>query len=212
MKISRKEALRYMGIKSGSADENTELLLDQCIREIESCKSFRYTYRRFPVVIEGEIVYVGDMKIKSHSLARNLKDCEEVLLFAATLGLDIDRMLNRYIKLNISKAVVFQAAAGAAIESYCNEIQKEIESILVEEGLYVRPRFSPGYGDVSLDVQRDFLHLIASERTVGITLTEGNLMVPEKSVSAFMGLSRIQTYCRHDGCEDCAKKDCLYRR
>ena len=167
MNIDKAEVLRYLGYRNKAADENTSILIDECISEVKAKSEFRSTYRRFNLeVTEDETINIDRLSFRSHNLSRNLKDCSEVILFAATLGMEIDRSLAKYLKLDIAKAVVFQSTAAAAIEAYCDEQNERIIKQMAEEGLYVRPRYSPGYGDVSIDIQKDFLNLIASKSTV----------------------------------------------
>ena len=90
--------------------------------------------------------------------------------------------------------------------------QKNIEKEAAKDGLFVRPRYSPGYGDLSLDVQSSFLKALNAQKTIGLFLSEGGIMQPEKSVTALMGLSHIRTGCVTEGCEACSKKDCSFRR
>ena len=122
------------------------------------------------------------------------------------------KMMERYLKLNITKAAVLQATAAEAIETYCNECQRQIEEEVAKEGLFVRPRYSPGYGDLSLTIQPDFLRVLNAQKTIGLFLSEGGVMQPEKSVTALMGLSRTRIGCTIEGCEVCSKKDCTFRR
>ena len=77
---------------------------------------------------------------------------------------------------------------------------------------YLRPRFSPGYGDFSLDCQKDIIRALEAEKTVGVTLTDSLLMTPSKSVTAVIGAGRNEFRCELKGCEVCGKTDCLYRR
>ena len=140
------------------------------------------------------------------------RQCQEVILFAATLGAGVDLLLRRYSRLSMSRAVVLQACAAARIESYCNEINDKLKAEAAEEGLYLRPRFSPGYGDLPLSCQPDFCRVLEAEKTVGITLTESFLMMPSKSVTAVIGVSKIAAGCVKEGCEVCSNKNCLYRR
>ena len=56
----------------------------------------------------------------------------------------------------------------------------------------VTRRFSPGYGDLSLDLQKTVFELLNPEKHIGITLTDGMLMTPMKSVSAFIGIKRTE--------------------
>jgi cobalamin-dependent methionine synthase I len=48
-------------------------------------------------------------------------------------------------------------------------------------------RFSPGYGDWAVTGQKDFLNWLGVAR-IGIRLTEHSQMLPEKSVSAIIGV------------------------
>ena len=94
------------------------------------------------------------LQTQSKSLERNLKDCERVLLFAATLGSRVDVLLHRYNMIQMSKAVVMQAASVAMLETFCDEQNQKLKEEYEEKGWYLRPRFSPGYGDFPLECQR----------------------------------------------------------
>ena len=210
--IDRREVIRYLGYKGHTPTQDVLDLIEVCIKEVEAAAEPKYVMRRFPVEIDGEHVAAGGLSLHSSQLARNLKDCKEVIFFAATLGMGVDRLLHKYLKLQVSKAVVIQAVAAAAIEAYCNQCQQSIEAECAKEGLFVRPRYSPGYGDLALTVQNDFLQVLQAQKTVGIVLTEGDIMLPEKSVTAIMGLSPVQTGCHREGCEMCPNIGCAYRR
>ena len=113
----------------------------------------------------------------------------------------------------MARAVVMQAAAAALIEEVCDRNFESWRKEYEEKGLYLRPRFSPGYGDFPLSVQKDLLGGLEAGKRLGITLTEGGLMMPSKSVTAVIGISPVKGFCRTEGCEACEKKkDCPYRR
>lgn len=212
MEIDRKEINRYLGYQHIIPDENVNSIIEECVLEVTKISVPLHVYVRFPLKISGDLIQIEDLEFKSSNLSRNLNGCSEVILFAATLGLDVDRMLARYSKINVSKALIFQSTAAAAIETYCNLCNEEIKKEVAGEGLFLRPRFSPGYGDVPLSIQKDFLKLINATRTTGIVLTDGDLMIPEKSVTAFMGVSKEDSRCLIEGCEICGKRDCAFRR
>ena len=213
MDINEKEILRYLGYGKNKADDTVMDMVYDCMKQVREAANPKSVSQRFELSIsEDNYIEAAGIRVKSNSLAKNLKDCNEVIFFAATLGTDVDRMLNRYLKLNIAKAAVFQAAAAASIEGYCNECQKKIEKDMLKEGLYVRPRFSPGYGDLPLNIQGQFLAVLNTSKTIGVVLSDGDIMLPEKSVSAVMGLSEKNSRCVLEGCEACGKIDCTYRR
>lgn len=212
MLIDFKEAARYLGYRQNKPDSAVLELMEECAGAVQKESEPKHIYRRFTLEVNGNVIKAGGLEMTSRDLSRNLTGCGEIIFFAATLGNGPDMLMNRYSRLSISKAAVLQAVAAAAIEGYCNECQRNIEKTLAAENIYVRPRFSPGYGDLPLTLQPDFLRILNAQKTVGIYLSEGGVMLPEKSVTAVMGLSRENSRCHIDGCEACPKTDCAYRR
>ena len=114
--------------------------------------------------------------------------------------------------IQMSKAVVMQAASVAMLETFCDEQNQKLKEEYEEKGWYLRPRFSPGYGDFSLECQRQIAPALELNKRIGVTLTDSLLMAPSKSVTAVIGVSRLPRNCTVQGCEACAKRDCAYRR
>lgn len=216
MDINRREICRYLGYGKEKPDPRTEKLMEECITELCRVISPRSMTRRFPLAFHSEKkLDFGCFQVESADLAKNLRGCEEVLLFAASLGIGPDFLLQRYSRLEMSRAVMLQAVSAAMIEAYCDEVNDELERKANECGQYLRPRFSPGYGDFSLTHQSDLCRILSAEKTVGITLTDSLLMLPSKSVTAVIGVGRTQPreQNRPSGkCEVCEHFDCLYRR
>ena len=212
MKVDRKETLRYLGYGRQEADGQALQLLEEVAAELEADSIPKSIYREYGCQVEGDKVLFGGLAVTSASLARNLKGCGRVVLLAATIGRTADLMIKKYSVLNLAKAAIVQAAGAAYIESYLDEISAEIKKDAQGRGLYLRPRFSPGYGDLSLSCQPDLLQELEAGKRIGIKLTESLLMTPSKSVSAVVGVSKKPHRCEVKGCEACGKTDCLYRR
>lgn len=207
------ETLRYLGFGKAAPDEATKELIGECLAELESQITPRSVYRRFPLrFLDENTIEAAGLQVKSSALSKNLRGSVELIYFAATLGTQADRLLHRYGKLQISKAAVFQAAASSYLEDYCNTELAALAKKLEAEGLFMRPRFSPGYGDFPLEHQAGILQILDATRRLGISLTEDNFMLPEKSVTALIGLSRENSRCNAAGCELCDRADCAYRR
>ena len=81
-----------------------------------------------------EIIF-ADRKIKSHNLAVNLKNCHSVVLFAATLGPAVDKLIQKTSRINAAKAVMLQAAGAMYIERYCDLLQDFFREEEVKDGL-----------------------------------------------------------------------------
>lgn len=213
MEVNRREIYRYLGLGNHEPDQRTRELTENCVEELFGVISPRNFSRSFPLrfLPDGTMDFTC-FTVKSRNLSRNLADCSEVILFAASLGTGPDFLIQRYSRLEMSRAVVLQAAAAAMIEAYCNEVNAELKKEAKGRGLYLRPRFSPGYGDFSLEYQRHLCRTLSAEKTVGITLTDSLLMMPSKSVTAVIGAGKTACGCVSEGCESCRKTDCLYRR
>lgn len=186
-----RETLYYMGMKEQDADSELLALIADCENEVRENIEARFVTDRVSYVAEGEKITAGSLSFASKDLAKNHEGCSETIMFAATLGPKIDMLVKRYQKINLSRAVVFNAVAITAIEAFCDSINNQIKDNMEKEGKTCKPRFSPGYGDLSITIQKDFLQALNADRTVGLNLSEGNLMIPEKSVTAFIGVSKI---------------------
>ncbi|MBQ8559728.1 MAG: Vitamin B12 dependent methionine synthase activation subunit [Tyzzerella sp.] len=212
MDIRTREAVRYLGYGRHAIDERTLTLIQDSFQELDQVSDARFVYRIFEISKADENgLTIGNLEIKSKNLAKNLKNCQEAVLFGATLGTRVDMLMKKYSVTDMSKTVVLQACAAAELEEYCDEMQKQI-AIRLGEGLYLRPRFSPGYGDFSILHQKDVLQMLEAQKKIGLTLTEGYMLTPTKSVTAVIGISREKQLCHIKGCEECEKVDCAYRR
>lgn len=213
MKIDRKEALRYLGYRNQEPDAKTRLMLEEAASELEGNSMPKSIYRELACEVTGTQVKLGPLTIQSVHLAKNLAGCEKAVLLAATIGRTADLMIKKYSVANMAKAAVVQAAGASGIEAYVDEIEEEIRKHAQVRGLYLRPRFSPGYGDFSLEYQKEVFRLLECSKRIGITLTEGNLMMPSKSVTAIIGLTgRKQESCHKKSCSSCQKTDCEFRQ
>ena len=213
MEEREKEVLRYLGYRKKEADKPIMDMISSCLQELETVIAPMQVSREYPLKLFPDDEIDGRcFCTRSKDLSRNLQNCSSILLFAATLGIGADYLIQKYSRLQMSRAVVLQAAGAALIEEYCNtscmELSKEYES----RGLYLRPRFSPGYGDFSLTCQPKILNGLEAGKRIGIKLTDSFLMMPSKSVSAVIGISSIPHHCVIRGCEVCEKTDCPYRR
>ena len=204
--IDKSEILRYAGMKDSSPEIDT--LIKECLEEIKGKLSYKVCYAHFPLKITETEIDLSFTRVKSSKLSKNLEGCRSFLLFAATVGIEIDRQIARYIKFSPSKALLFQAIGAERIESLCNAFSMFAES---EYG-FAKPRFSPGYGDLPLEIQKDFFRVLEPGRKIGVSLTESMMMIPSKSVTAIIGIS--DSFCENtrQNCNNCEKTNCIYRR
>lgn len=180
--VDRKEILRYLS--AAKETEELELLINESLKESESALSFKVCYGEFPVRRDGDSLDFGFCKITSADLSKNLNDCRRAVVFAATVGIKLDMLINKYSRISPAKALVLQAIGNERIETLCDVFNAEIAR---KHGT-TRPRFSPGYGDLPLKIQCDIFKTLDCGRNLGLTLNESLLMSPQKSVTAIIGI------------------------
>ncbi len=214
IKADRKEIFRYLGYRGREPETGVAEAADSCAAALQTVVEPRHVRRVFPLEwVSADRFRIEGMDVVSRNLSRNLRGCSEVCLMAATLGLGPDRLVQRAEALGkMSRAVILQAAAAAMIEAYCDDVNEEIRREAAPKGLFLRPRFSPGYGDFSLEHQTELFRILEVQKKIGVTLTGSLLMMPSKSVTAVIGLSKENTHCMVQGCEVCGKQDCSFRR
>lgn len=203
----KRDILRYAGCRAEESD--VAALAESCIEEVRDKLTYRVCYRHFNVVTDGELCNFEDMfTLRSEKLAQSLDTCSEVVLFASTVGVGIDRLIARYGHLSPSRALMLQAVGAERIEALCDSFCADLER---EYDCGTRPRFSPGYGDLSLAAQRQLFAVLSPERQIGLTLTDSLLMSPSKSVTAIVGLTAQKEAAVSCKCTLCDKIDCTYR-
>ena len=198
------EIWRYAGVKEPTAE--LEALLADCLRQTEKKLSYRVCWT------EDRTLPFGNERFAD--LEEHLRGCESVILFAATVGGELDRLITREQLLSPAKAVLLSALGAERVEALCDAFCADVEAEAKERGLYPRSRFSPGYGDLPLRVQKDFFRTLDLTRKMGMTLNESLLMYPTKSVTAIIGLSPEKdgtASCEHH-CLTCERKTCLFNK
>lgn len=211
LELNLDEALRYMGFPT-PPDERTLSVIKGLAEQLKGAIAPKHILKSFACRVgEGRVV-LPEITFESKSLSAHLEGCEKLFILAATLGTGADSLIRRYSITDIANSSMLQAIAASLMETYCDRVQSELEKQLASEGLYLKHRFSPGYGDLSMEHQRDVIRLLQAEKTIGLTLSESLMMIPTKSVTAIIGVSSQP--CGHSAhkCSRCPHTDCPYRK
>lgn len=205
--IDRAEVLRYLGTPT---DEGIAPLIDKAVEASQKLSPkhivSEYAIEGFSddgVRLDGGIRLFGE-------LAKNsLANCNKVLILIATLTLEADKLIAT-AGSTISKAV-YNATLSAAIEDYVDKVNDDLSNTYQKNGEYLTKRFSPGYGDLPLQLQKELISVTCAEKLLGITVSENMLLTPIKTVTAIIGVSDTPRDDSAHKCEACTK-NCIYRR
>lgn len=183
--FDEKEILRYAMLPS-FAPAPEELPLEECLEAARGAARCRAVWCRYPLVWDGEWLDLGFARTNSRDLKNHLEGCGEILLFACTAGAEMDRRIGRAKLGSPAKGLLMHAIGAQQVEGGCDRLCRRLAEQFPDRKLTLR--FSPGYGDLPLDMQRQVMEALDCGRTVGITLTGSLLMTPSKSVTAIIGM------------------------
>ena len=140
-----------------------------------------------------------------------LKECTQAALLACTLGAAFDARLRAVQARDMAKAVLTDGCGSAWVEAGCDEAEGELSERL--PGRFLTDRFSPGYGDLSLDMQPALCAALDAGRRLGLSVTDSLLLNPSKSVTAVIGLAHQPQMARVRGCAYCTLREtCALRK
>lgn len=218
--INKKEVLRYLEYKGQEIDDNLNNIIDECIKLTQSEINPRYILRVYSILRDENClnkdklgIKGSDLTFKSKQLYNLLEHCSECIIVASTLGLEIEKLIKRHSYNELNKSIILDACATTAIEKVCDIIQDKVEKKLIKENKYITNRYSPGYGDLSIEKNRDIINILNCQNQIGLTITDSNIMIPRKSVIAIIGISKKETIRENKTCSNCPNnKNCKYKR
>lgn len=176
------EITRYMGCRNHDGQVLT--LADSCLKECSGIFSYSVCFDEFPILISGNALEFPFAKTESRSICTHLDGFPRAVVFAATVGIALDRLIMKYSRLSPSRALCFQAIGAERIEALCNAFCSDLKA----QNNETSTRFSPGYGDFPLDFQKEIFKVLDPPRKIGLSLNSALLMSPTKSVTAIVGV------------------------
>ncbi len=189
--ISKCEAARYMGIRT-APDNMTAELLERYEKIVRSRLKPLYVYREAEVEFSAEGIYLTGLTVPltGNSIAKLLQGCNKAVVLAATVSAEAGRLIREVSVTDMAAAVVADALCSAAIEQVCDRAETEIFGDMPKEQRTYR--FSPGYGDLPIELQPNLLNYLNAQRRIGLSCTDSYLLTPTKSVTAIIGIKTVR--------------------
>ena len=206
------EALRYLGAGE-NPPEDLRCMAEREAAALSAAVRPRYVWRAFDLEkTAAGIRLVGtDVVLAGRMASTLLAQCGQAALLACTLGAAFDTRLRALEARDMARAAVLNACGSALVEEGCDTAEKEISARF--PAMFLTDRFSPGYGDLPLEVQPTLCAALDCGRRLGLQVTKSLLMTPVKSVTAIVGLADRPQMARIRGCGYCAMRErCQLRK
>lgn len=196
--MDKQLVLKYLGYQNQDLDEDMNARIDRAIEAVSNLEG-RYIHQTFEIERDAAIVVKGTtLRLEGKSVQHILSQAEKVVVFCATLGPVADQMIMKAAYKSAVDQMILDACASVRIEGILDQMQEEIEG-------FQTPRFSPGYGDLTIELQKNLLEVIGGRR-IGVTATNSSLLMPKKSVTGIIGLSNKKMDVTYRFCDDCLKR------
>lgn len=201
--VSKSEAARYMGVR-GEPDERIAAILDRCEPIVRAKLRPAYVYREVDVTFADDGVHLSGVNVPltGEDIRRHLAGCPRAVIFAATVSAEADKLIRQAAVTDMTESLAFDCLCSAAIEQVCDRAEEEIFSGSSVSRTW---RFSPGYGDLPISLQKELLLALNAQRRIGLTVTADSLLIPSKSVTAIIGISADPSvHWKKGGCAECS--------
>ena len=209
--IDRSEVLRYLGYTGQEIAPELDRRIDAVVARALSVARPRGCVAVFDVAgVEGggdgsPVVRLAGaaLELEGSSIAAHLDGARAVGVLAVTIGMGVERELRRLSLVDPVEQVIFDSCVSTIVERAADAAEASLMARAHERGLYTNSRFSPGYGDLPMEIQPTLLAAVNAQRRLGITLTSTNLMMPTKSVTAVVGMFDTPQPTGHVSCKGC---------
>lgn len=211
----KREAIRYLRCVGSEIDAVTNSQIDESIEELGKISKERSVLKTFAIGSDqsGLRLEGSSLILPGKDILRHLADSPKCILMAASLGCEVDSRIRYYEKISMTKALIFDACATAAIENYCDKLCDGLTEELNKADMTLTSRFSPGYGDLPLDIQKEFLATLNAAKSIGLSASSSSILIPRKSVTAIVGILSIDKRKEQKRCIECRLySECNYRK
>lgn len=217
LSVDTQETRRYAGLRQSDFPQE---LLDEACLEAQLLAQPRSIWEKYDYDPVQQIIHSPTpCQLLGKQIGKHLSDCHQVIVLASTIGEDIEQAVTKHFtEGKYAYSTLLDAAATTAIEQVADSLEKYLQQQLHRQGLEMKWRYSPGYGDWPIEQQPEILKL-SNAPAIGIGLTESLMLMPRKSITAVIGLfsrekCQAEKTCTdnkvHD-CSKCEKKDCPFR-
>ncbi|WP_338626743.1 methionine synthase [Clostridium baratii] len=213
--IDENEVLRYLGYKGQKIEEELLLKIRDTIEEGKKLFAPKVIYKEYPInILENGVEVIGTtLVLEGNDIKKLLIGSNRCILMAATIGNYIEKKIRLYERIDLTRGMILDSVSTTAVEELCDKVCALIEKDIIEDFEDLTFRYSPGYGDLSLNIQKNFIEVLDATRKIGVNVSEHMLLFPRKSVTAIVGIRKKLGKKTKKSCINCKNyENCLYRK
>ena len=220
LNIAREEALRYQGYSKKKVKKPNQNILQITEEEINRGYNLfkpQGIYSLIKVTCftsKGRINLENELVFRfSKSIINQLKGASRLLVGVVTIGDFLEKKVSElFSQGEYPRALALDAVGTVAVEDFSRGVRKLARQEVKEQGFKTSRHFSPGYSGWEVS-QQEIIFKSISVDNIGVKLTKGYMMLPQKSLSWAIGIGKeIITPSEEDNnCGNCQFKYCNYK-
>jgi hypothetical protein len=193
IQINRTSVLSLLGYKRGKTklSEPAGKVLEAAFKRAEGLIHPQgvYLIKRIKEKSHETITFINSQVFfRGKSISRLLSRSSAAALMAVTIGLKLEETIAQETQAgNLEKALALDVIGSEAAEAAAEALNVHLISLARQEKLLLTRRYSPGYGDFSLDNQSQLFHALSLE-DLGISIDENFVLTPKKTITAVIGV------------------------
>lgn len=199
----RAAVLNALGYGGRAPDAATEERIQTALTRVTAAAEPRWVWKPYtlewpPLLVEAAFSLPGE------DIRRHLAGCHRAVLLALTLGGGVEQAIRKAEVEDLALAVIMDTAASDLAERYADAAEGAVRGQMEAGGEYVTGRFSPGYGDLPIALQKELLEALGAPKAIGLTVSGSGILLPRKSITAVLGVAHTPVQGQQAGCENCA--------
>jgi len=218
--IDREEVLRYQGHSKKKVKKPNQNILR--ITEGEINRGYNlfkpqgiYSLIKITCFIsKGRINLENELAFRfSKSIINQLKGASHLLVGVVTIGNFLEKKVSElFSQGEYPRALALDAVGTVAVEDFSREVRKLARQEVKEQGFKTSRHFSPGYSGWEVS-QQDIIFKSIPADNIGVRLTKGYMMLPQKSLSWAIGAGKeiITPSEEENNCGNCQYECCNYK-
>jgi len=220
LKIYREEVLRYQGYSKKRVKNPNQNILQITEEEINRGYNLfkpQGIYSLIKIISfasKGRIDLENELVFRfSKSVINQLKEASHLLVGVVTIGDFLEKKVSKlFSQGEYPRALALDAVGTVAVEDFSRGVRKLARQEVKEQGFKTSRHFSPGYGGWEVS-QQDIIFKSIPADNIGVRLTKGHMMLPQKSLSWIIGVGKemIISSEEDDNCGNCQYKCCNYK-
>ena len=220
LNIDEEEVLRYQGYSKKRVKNPNQNILQITEEEINRGYNLFKPRGIYSLIKIRSFTSGGSIDLENgftfrfaKSIIDQLERASHLLVGVVTIGDLLEKKVSElFSQGEYSRALALDAVGTVAVEDFSREVRKLARQEVKEQGFKTSRHFSPGYGGWEVS-QQDIIFKSIPADNIGVRLTKGYMMLPQKSLSWAIGAGKeIITPSEEDNnCRNCQSKCCNYK-